>query len=119
MIASPNPGSDRTSNPPDANSVRWDGHMCDDVAATFGGEPCAFLSANADEIWLKGNRGDFRIPRRSVTKIGRDGMYPWFFRGVRIRHNVAGFPTNLQFKPMVGGVRDILTQLKTLGFPTG
>lgn len=93
--------------------------MSDGVGATFGPEPCAVLSANADELWLKGTRGDFRLPRNAVVRIGRGRMYPWFFRGIRIRHNVAGYPSDLQFTPMVGRTRDILAQLKSLGFPTG
>jgi hypothetical protein len=100
-----------------ANSLRWEGHMSDGAGSTFGAEPCAVLLVNADEIWLKGNRGDFHIPRKAVVRVGRGPMYPWFFRGIRIRHNIEKFPAYLQFRPMVGGIHEILTQLKALGFP--
>lgn len=93
--------------------------MCDGVGTTAGSDPGAVLCANADEIWLKGRRGDFHLPKEAVVRIGRGRMYPWFFRGIRIRHNVAGFPTELQFGPFVGSTRDILTQLQSLGFPMG
>jgi len=93
--------------------------MCDGVGTTAGPEPGAVLCANADEIWLKGRRGDFHLPRNAVVRIGRGRMYPWFIRGIRIRHNVAGYPAELQFGPFVGTTRDILAQLKSLGFPTG
>jgi len=92
--------------------------MSDGVAATFGPVPGAVLTANTDELWLKGNRGDFRIPRSAVVKIGRGGFYPWFFRGVGIRNNVKGFPAFLQFTPMDGKDRAIRDQLKSLGFPS-
>jgi len=93
--------------------------MCDGVGTTAGPEPGAVLCANADEIWLKGRRGDFHLPRSAVVKVGRGRMYPWFFRGIRIRHNVAGYPAELQFGPFVGATRAILAQLKSLGYPTG
>jgi len=92
--------------------------MSDGVGATSGINPCAVLSANADEIWLVGTRGDFRIQRSAVVKIGHGQFYPWFFQGVRIRHRIAGIPPDLQFKPILGRARDILAQLKALGFPT-
>lgn len=92
--------------------------MADDVASTYGAEPCAVLTATPDEVWLKGNRGDFRLPRSSVTRIGRGGLYPWFFKGIRIRHQDAKFPSNLQFMALTGKTSDIIAQLKTLGYPT-
>jgi hypothetical protein len=92
--------------------------MWDGVAATYG-PPRAVLSANADEIWLKGRRGDFHLSRTAVVRVGRGPFYPWFFQGVRIRHNIAGYPLDLQFRAVDGGTRDILAQLKSLGFPAG
>lgn len=94
--------------------------MANVVGNTVGHEPCAVLSANADEIWLKGTLGDFHIPRSAVTKIGRGGMYPWLFMCVRIHHNIPNLPWLLQFKPMKGAkTRDIVARLKLLGYPTG
>jgi hypothetical protein len=119
MIPSQTPSSDRSSNLSNTYPLRLDGHMCDGVGTTAGPEPGAVLCANADEIWLKGRRGDFRIPRSGVVRIGRGRMYPWFFRGIRIRHNIAGFPSELQFGPFVGSTRDLIAKLKSLGYPTG
>ena len=93
--------------------------MCDGVGMTTGSSPGAVLCANGDEIWLKGRRGDFHVPRSAVLKIGRGGMYPWFFRGIRIRHNVGDYPAVLQFGPIVGKTGNLLAQLKSLGYPTG
>jgi hypothetical protein len=91
--------------------------MHDGIAATSGPEPGAVLCANVDEIWLKGHRGNFHLPRSAVVKIGRAGLYPWFFRGIRMRHNVAGYPADLQFGPWVTKTRDALAKLKSLGYP--
>ena len=109
---------DSAAGQPDANSLRWEGHMADDVASTYGSEPCAVLTATPDELWLKGNRGDFRLPRSAVTRIGRGGLYPWLFKGIRIRHQNAKFPSNLQFKELNGKANDLIAQLKALGYPT-
>ncbi len=92
--------------------------MWNGLGATRG-NPGAVLSANAGEIWLKGILGDFHISRNAVVKIGRAGMYPWLFRGVRIRHSIASYPSELQFGPSSARSRDIIAQLGSLGFPTG
>ncbi len=96
---------------------RWDGHMCDGVAATYGTTPLAFLSATADELLLCGNRGSFRLPRAAIRKIGRGGFYPWFFSAVRVHHTVASYPVELQFKAMHEKPGDIMGRLKALGYP--
>jgi hypothetical protein len=119
MNAAQKTNSDNTSALANAYPLRWEGHMCDGVGTTGGSVPGAVLCANADEIWLKGLRGDFHFLRHAVVRIGRAGMYPWFFRGIRIRHNVAGYPSDLRFGPWSARSGDILAQLKSLGFPTG
>ena len=93
--------------------------MDDGVGTTFGPVPGATLTVTPDELWLKGNRGDFRIPRAAVKKLSRSALYPWFFRGVRIQHHVAGIPTVLRFRAMSGSTRELLARLGTLGFPIG
>lgn len=92
--------------------------MSDDVAATFGPEPMAFLSATPDEIVLSGSRGTYCLPRSAVVKIGRGKMYPWFFSGVRLQHTVENFPATLQFKPIDGHWRDVAQALRELGYPS-
>jgi hypothetical protein len=91
--------------------------MSDGVGSTFGVEPTAFLSTDSDHLVLSGNRGTFRLPRAAVLKLGRGGFYPWFFGGVRIRHNVASFPEELVFKPIGTRERDILGRLRAMGYP--
>lgn len=91
--------------------------MADDVAATYGREPMATLTVTADGLTLNGTRGNFRLPRTAITKLGRGTFYPWFFAAVRIHHNVPSYPKNLQFKPLVQKPRDLLAQLKALGYP--
>ena len=91
--------------------------MADDVGSTYGPAPLAFLSATSDEILLCGNRGNFRLPRATVLKIGRGKMYPWFFRAVRIHHNARGLPVDLQFKPLGVHHREVLRQLRALDYP--
>lgn len=91
--------------------------MADDVASTFGPVPGAILQATADELWLKGNRGDFRIPRTAVVKIGRGSLYPWFFKGIRIRHSLSALPGNLQFLPLKSDTAQLSARLRTLGYP--
>lgn len=101
-----------------SEAIRWEGHMCDDVGATSGIEPLAFLSATREELLLCGNRGTFRIPRTAMVKVGRGKLYPWFFRAVRLHHTVQGFPRDLQFKPMNAKPADVLSRLQSLGYPT-
>lgn len=113
--------SHKTLVPPGTNSsddeIKWPGQMADDVASTYGPEPLATLTATSSELVLSGTRGTFRIPRSAVTRLGRGGMYPWFFSALRIHHSVAGLPANLQFKPQPGRWRDVLARLKALGYP--
>ncbi len=93
--------------------------MADDVAATCGAEAGAVLLATADELWLKGKRGDFRIPRAAVAGVGRGGFYPWFFKGIRIRHRLTQRPASLQFLAFSAGTRELVAGLRSLGYPTG
>ena len=97
----------------------WKGHMSDGIGSTYGPEPLAHLSADPDHLILSGNRGNFRLPRSAIRKLGRGGLYPWFFGGIRIRHTAAHFPEELVFKPMVVGEREILNRLRELGYPSG
>ena len=115
----PSPASDSPVNltAPDPHALHWSGHMADDVGATYGQEPMAFLNATATELLLSGNRGTFRLPRSAVVKVRRGGMYPWFFRAVRLHHTVPGFPVELQFKPLDTTPRTVLDALKRLGYP--
>ena len=99
------------------DSLRWDGHMADDVGATFGVEPLASLTATRDEIVVSGTRGTYHIPRRAVTKIGRGKMYPWFFAGIRIHHTMEAVPRELQFKPLDSHWREVRRRLGELGYP--
>ncbi|MBK8478844.1 MAG: hypothetical protein IPL39_21930 [Opitutaceae bacterium] len=118
MPTNPPPVSDALSDGPDTHAMRWEGHMADDVASTYGSEPCAALTATPDELRLKGNRGDFRLPRSAITRISRGGLYPWFFKGIRIRHLNTKISSNLQFRTLTGKTNHLLAQLKTLGYPT-
>lgn len=102
---------------PAAYALQWKGHMADHIGATYGPEPLAFLAASETELLLSGNRGTFRFPRAAVVKLGRGGLYPWCFSSVGIRHSIAGFPAELQFKPMGASVKAVLGELKSLGYP--
>lgn len=96
---------------------KWEGHMADDIASTDGPEPMALLVATADYLHLTSTRGNYKLPRNAVTKLGRGKFYPWLFSAVRIHHTVAGFPKDLQFKPGRVKPADVLAQLRTLGYP--
>lgn len=96
---------------------KWEGHMADDVAATDGPEPMALLLATSDYLYLTSMRGNFKLPRAAVTKIGRGKFYPWFFSAVRFHHTVQGFPRDLQFKPLRAKRTEVLAQLRALGYP--
>jgi hypothetical protein len=117
MKATQVPAPALSSNHNNAHESKWHGHMADDVGATYGHEPMATLTATGDALLLSGTRGTFRIPRAAVTKLGRGNMYPWLFSAVRIHHTVAGYPTNLQFKPLGMRPRDVRAHLRTLGYP--
>ena len=103
--------------PSSTGPLRLEGHMADDVAATFGPKPGAVLQATTDELWIQGNRGDFRIPRTAITAINRGGLYPWFFKGIRVRHSIDGLPRRILFLPFEGDTAALLNQLQALGFP--
>jgi len=102
---------------PASPALQWHGHMADDVGATYGHEPLALLNATATELLLSGNRGTFRLPRSAVVRVSRGGMYPWFFRSVRLHHSLPGISTELQFKPLGATPRAVLDGLKSLGYP--
>jgi hypothetical protein len=103
---------------PASEGLKWEGHMADDVASTYGPEPMAVLLASADSLYLSSSRGNFRIPRSAVVRLGRGNFYPWFFSALRIHHQVAGYPRSLQFKPLHTTWRQVIAELKQLGFPT-
>ena len=91
--------------------------MADDIAATYGPEPLANLTATAETLTLTSTRGNFRVPRASVRKLGRGTFYPWLFAAIRIHHTVRGYPRSLQFKPLGLKPRDVLMKLQELGYP--
>jgi hypothetical protein len=91
--------------------------MSNGLGATYGLAPMAFLTADADRIVLSGNLGTFEFTRSALRKIGRGGIYPWFFSSIRLHHNTAGFPEELQFKPLGARASDIRARLKALGYP--
>lgn len=91
--------------------------MADDIAATDGPEPLANLTATAEFLSLSGTRGNFRVPRAAVTKLGRGNFYPWFFGAVRIHHTVSGYPRSLQFKPLGVKPSEVTAKLRELGYP--
>ena len=119
MIQSMNATQEKINGPSSTNvrGFKWEGHMADDVGATYGHEPMASLTATADLLELSGTRGSFHLPRASVRKLGRGKMYPWLFSAVRIHHTVPGYPADLQFKPLGSSPRDVLAQLRQLGYP--
>lgn len=59
----------------------------------------------------------YRFPRAAVAKAGRGGLYPWCFSSIRIRHSIASYPTELQFKALGESTKIVLGQLKSLGYP--
>jgi hypothetical protein len=105
------------SNADGATQLSWPGHMADDIAATDGPDPLANLTATAEFLSLSSTRGNFRVPRAAVTKLGRGNFYPWFFSAVRIHHTVAGYPRSLQFKPLGAKPADVKAKLRELGYP--
>ena len=100
-------------------SLTWAGHMADDISATDGPEPMAKLSATTEALELMSTRGNFRVPRSAITKLGRGKFYPWFFAAIRIHHSASGVPRTLQFKPLGLKPRDVFEKLRSLGYPVG
>ena len=97
--------------------LSWPGHLADDISATDGPEPLAHLTATAELLTLSSTRGNFRVPRTAVTKLGRGNFYPWFFAAVRIHHTVSGYPRSLQFKPLGVKPSEVTAKLRELGYP--
>ncbi len=112
MLTTPDSPAPAASGP-----LHLEGHMADDVAATFGPKPGAVLQATAEELWIKGNRGDFRLPRQAIARIGRGGLYPWFFKGIRVRHHQKGLPVKVLFLPLECDTGELLHRLQSLGYP--
>ncbi|MBL9204590.1 MAG: hypothetical protein JNN01_05870 [Opitutaceae bacterium] len=104
---------DRSQSTP----LTWSGHVADDVAATFGPEPKAHLTATGDGLRISSTRGEFQLPRASVMKVGRGNFYPWFFSSIRVHHRVAGVPVSLQFKALGHKSSEVLARLRELGYP--
>ncbi len=100
-----------------APAIAWQGHMAEDTGSTYGPTPCATLIATPTELWLRGTRGDFRLPRAAVSRIGSGKLDPWFFCAVRIHHNLPKVSRELQFKPMGISRRRVFDQLRELGYP--
>lgn len=100
-----------------STQLSWSGHMADDIAATYGPDPLANLTATADFLHLTSTRGNFRMPRAAVTRLGCGNFYPWFFAAMRIHHTVSGYPRSLQFKPLGLKPRELMTKLRELGYP--
>ncbi|MBL9214412.1 MAG: hypothetical protein JNG83_02940 [Opitutaceae bacterium] len=101
------------------DGLRWEGHMADDIAATDGPIPMALLVATPEALCLNSTRGNYRLPRSAVTRLGRGNFYPWFFSAVRIHHDVKGCPRELQFKPSRVKPAAVMAQLRSLGYPVG
>lgn len=112
----PTPPDHARSFPADS-SLRWDGHMYDGLATTYGPRTGAVLWANADALWVNGNRGNFFIPRRNIVALRRGRLYPWFFQGVRIIHDRDDLPEAIVFLPTSQKTRALLDQLRQLGHP--
>lgn len=91
--------------------------MADDGGSTFGLTPCAMLIATASELRVRGTRGDFRVPKTAVRRIGGGRLYPWFFRAVQIHHAQPNCSRELQFKPLQASRREIFERLRELGYP--
>ena len=104
-------------NTDESSQLSWPGHMADDIAATYGPEPLANLTATADFLSLTSTRGNFRVPRAAVTTLGRGNLYPWLFSAMRIHHTVANYPRSLQFKPLGLKPRELMAKLRELGYP--
>lgn len=98
-------------------SQRWEGHMYDGLATTYGPRSGAVLWANADALWVNGNRGSFFIPCRNIVELRRGRLYPWFFQGVRIVHTRADLPETIVFLPTRQKTRSLLDQLRQLSYP--
>jgi hypothetical protein len=109
----------KSDQPASAVQLSWPGHVADDVAATYGPEPMANLTATAEALSLSSPRGNFHLPRADVTKLGRGNLYPWFFAAVRIHHTVRALPRNLQFKPLGLSPAELRAALHELGYPVG
>lgn len=117
MNSPQNPDHGLSTAPTSIYPLRWEGTLNDGNGTSGGPAGGAVLCANAGEIWLSGRLGDFHLPRNAVVRIGRAGMYPWFFRGIRIRHTVASYPPILQFGAWTVPSRQVISQLRSLGFP--
>ena len=113
----PKVSANYTADSSSADGLKWEGHMADDVAATYGPDPMALLIATAGELYLSSTRGHYRLPRSTVRKLGRGKFYPWFFSAVRIHHTIRGIPKDLQFKPLRHKPREVIEQLRALGYP--
>lgn len=111
--SSPLVDSDRDHSAP----LTWPGHVADDVAATFGPEPKAHLTATRDGLSISSTRGEFHLPRASVVKICRGNFYPWFFAAVRVHHHEPSVPVSLQFKALGHKSSEVLARLRELGYP--
>jgi hypothetical protein len=97
---------------------QWSGQMCVNAVATSGPDPKATLVASQAGLRLSGTLGDFELNQAVVTRVLQAGLYPWLWAGIRICHSATGYPRHLQFCPIGIRSREVLEQLKALGFKT-
>jgi hypothetical protein len=110
------PGAAGSASLPNDTLV-WPGHVADDGGSTTGVRPTGSLTATPAGLVLKSTRGEFRVSREHVTRIGWGRLYPWFFCAVQIHHQEPNCSRELQFRPMGAGVKAILRRLEQLGYP--
>lgn len=101
------------------SGTKWEGHMADDVSNTGGPDPMALLIATSEALLLRSTRGNFRLPRTGISRLGRGNLYPWLFSAMRIHHTIPGVPRELQFKPLNKHWKAVQAELKSLGYPVG
>lgn len=77
----------------------------------------ARLVANSHHLEFAVQQMVFTIPLGKVRKISRGGMYPWFFRGLRVHHSIPGYPEDLQFKAEGASFTEMKLKLAALGYP--
>ena len=79
--------------------------------------PLALLTATRSELVLKVSLvGTYIFKPEQVRKIEPYGLIPYFGKGVRISHEVEGYPEKIVFWCLCADPRPLVNQLMQLGY---
>lgn len=97
-------------------SVNYKGQVCVGLLTTQGPGCSETLTISASGLTIRSRLGNFTFDRDNIIRLGRAGVLPWLWTGVRIRHRVSGYPRHIGFWPRHISTGGLLRELSRRGF---